>query len=229
MLDVSVKCQSGLQFGGGGQIVVPTADFGGSPADFYAGTKFGQMVGAGIHMKSRFNVEGVPLAATMEYSILRNRGNAEAGEVDLEHRIFSLKLGPELFFDVGEGATAYFSPSIALHNLGGDATFKRISTLPDTAFIMHSGERVGFGATGGMLFSLYPAATLDVSLNYDFINPFNRVWEDVNPDRDQRIDSYFYINDAADPEFAPGNPKHFIQKNRSLQTLHFKITVIFKI
>ena len=221
--------QTHPQFGGGGQIMIPTADFGGSVADFYSGVRYGQSVGIGINVKTRFDLEGVPLAATMEYSILRNKGMAELGEIELEHRIFSLKLGPEVFLTLGGPFTGYISANIALNNLGGDVTFKRISTLPDTAFIMRSGERLGFGLTSGVLVELYPAANLDISLNYNFINPLNHVWEDSNPDKDQRLDSYISINDAKDPEFSANDQKHFIPNARSIQTLQLTITLIFKI
>ena len=167
--------------------------------------------------------------ASMEYSIFKNKGNGETsqGEIELDRRIFSLRLGPEWFLDVADSFTPYVSAGLILNNMGGDAGFKKISTVPDTAFIQQAGERLGLGISGGVLIPLYPEANLDISLNYNLLNPFNKVW--VADSRERRVDSYGAINDSQDPLFSPADTRHFIQRPRSIQTLQFTITVIFQI
>ena len=165
----------------------------------------------------------------MEYSIFKNKGNGESsqGEIELDRRIFSLRLGPEWFLDVADSFTPYVSAGLILNNMGGDAGFKKISTVPDTAFIQQAGERLGLGISGGVLIPLYPEANFDISLNYNLLNPFNKVW--VADSRERRVDSYAAINDAQDPLSPSGNPGHFIQNARSIQTLQLTITLIFRI
>ncbi|MEK6566930.1 MAG: outer membrane beta-barrel protein [Bacteroidota bacterium] len=221
--------QSSFQFGGGGHVMMPVGDYGGSTNDFYLGSKYGAGVGLGFHFKSRFEFAGIPWMASMEYSIFKNKGNGESsqGEIELDRRIFSLRLGPEWFLDVADSFTPYVSAGLILNNMGGDAGFKKISTVPDTAFIQQAGERLGLGISGGVLIPLYPEANFDISLNYNLMNPFNKVW--VADSRERRVDSYAAINDAQDPLSPSGNPGHFIQNARSIQTLQLTITLIFRI
>lgn len=223
------SAQSQLQFGGGGQITLPLGDYSGSTNDFYLGSKYGAGVGLGFHLKSRFEFAGIPWMACMEYSVLRSKGSGESsqGEIELEQRIFSLRLGPEWFFDVAASFTPYVCAGLILNNIGGDASFKKISTVSDTAFIQQAGERLGVGISGGVLIPIYPESNVDISVSYNVLNPFNKVW--VADSRQRRVDSYSAINDAQDPEFAIGNPKHFIQNARSIQTLQLTVTLIFRI
>ena len=48
------SAQSQVQFGGGGHIMLPLGDYGGSANDFYLGSKYGAGVGLGFQLKSRF-------------------------------------------------------------------------------------------------------------------------------------------------------------------------------
>ncbi len=221
--------QSSFQFGGGGHIMLPVGDYGGSTNDFYLGSKYGAGVGLGFHFKSRFEFAGISWMASMEYSIFKNKGNGESsqGEIELDRRIFSLRLGPEWFLDVADSFTPYVSAGLMLNNIGGDASFKKISTLPDTAFIQQAGERLGLGISSGVLIPLYPEANLDISLNYNLVNPFNKVW--VADSRGRRVDAYGAINDAQDPLFSPTDTRHFIQSPRLIQTLQLSVTLIFRI
>jgi len=221
--------QSKPQFGGGGHVALPVGDFGGSTDDFYLGSKYGAGVGLGFHFKSRFEFAGISWMTTMEYTIFKNKGNGESslGEIYVDRRIFSLRLGPEWFLDVSNSFTLYVSPGLVLNNMGGDASFKKISTVPDTAFIQQAGERLGISITGGVLIPLYPESNVDISLSYNLVNPFNKVW--VADSRGRRVDAYGAINDAQDPIISTGNTANFIQHPRSIQTLQLSVSLIFRL
>jgi hypothetical protein len=67
---------------------------------------------------------------------------------------------------------------------------------------------------------------LDVSAAYDMMNASGKAWEDDNPTKDQRLDSYITLNDDKDPLYKSGDDKHFIGNSRNINAIQVRATLM---
>ena len=91
---------------------------------------------------------------------------------------------------------------------------------------MTGANRVGIGFNGGALFN-FSGFILDVGIQYNFLNLFGKDWQDVNPNVDQRLDSYLALNDEMDPAYTAGSNTHIIGSSRSINTFVITATAMF--
>jgi opacity protein-like surface antigen len=216
-----------IKVGLGGNIVIPTADFGGTPNDFGDGTRYGVHAGAGFHLVSRFSFAGLPLRTSINYAILKSSGAAAVGTLEQTQKIFSLSIQPEYFFSTDRSASrAYVGGIIELNNFGGDVTFSGAPGIPDGLYVISSAERIGFGAAAGLLIPLNERITMDLALSFHAMNPFGKRYEEAVA-QPQRLNAFLWLNDAADPQYAASDPNHFIGAPRKIRTLQLTVSFLF--
>ena len=68
--------------------------------------------------------------------------------------------------------------------------------------------------------------SLDVGVSYNMMNLIGRSWEDADPTKDQRLDSYTTLNDDKDPVPLNAN-EHFIGSARSIQSVQVTASILF--
>lgn len=218
-----------LEIGGGIGYVVPAGDYGGTTMDYYSGTKYGLSNGLNFQGKIRFGIIGLNLVGELDYASLSNSGNSEPGQgkIDVSQKVLSLKLGPEfkLSFPVIP-FTPYLGANIAYNHFSGDVTFQGVSRISSATYSMESTSRIGLGISGGALFKL-SGFTLDIGVQYNFLNLFGKKWQDVNPIVNQRLDSYLALNDDVDPAYAAGSDTNIIGSSRKINTFAITATVMF--
>ncbi|MBI3004805.1 MAG: hypothetical protein HYY49_05250 [Ignavibacteriales bacterium] len=71
-----------------------------------------------------------------------------------------------------------------------------------------------------------PLMSLDVNLSYNLTNLAGKAWEDTDPTKDQRIDSYTSLNDEKDPLPLNAN-EHFIGNPRSINAIQLNDSILF--
>ncbi len=221
--------QISLQVGGGLGYVAPAGDFGGTTIDFYSGSKYGLSGGINIHGKGRLGLAGLRLAAEIGYSSLSNSGESEPGQgkVDVSQKILSFKIGPEIHLNLpASPLTPYFGASLIINRFSGEVTFNGVARVPSGTFSINSATRSGIGISGGGIIKIGAAMFLDVSISYNMLNLFGKGWEDANPRRDDRIDSYTSLNDDKDP-VALNTTEHFIGSDRTINTIQISVSVLF--
>jgi opacity protein-like surface antigen len=162
--------------------------------------------------------------------MLSNSGDAEpgAGKLELSQNILSFKLGPE--FTLGLPALPvkpYLGLNLSYNTFKGEVKFQGTSKVSSGTFTIQSASRLGFGVNAGVLYKLNPLLTLDIGVEYALLNPFAKAWEDPNPARDDRIDSYLALNDEKDPLIQLGGDRHFISAARSISTIALNVAVLF--
>ncbi len=227
LLNSVAAAQPMIELGVGGTAFVPTADFGGTVNDFLAGTKYGSAPGVGFHLATRFSLAGIPWRASFNYAILKNSGAAATGSLELTQKIFSTSLQPEYVFSDDRSATRlYVGAILELNNFGGDATFAGISGIPDGIALISSSERLGVGAATGILLPLNDRITLDIACSYRVMNPVGQRWEN-DPTLPPRLNAYQWLNDAADPLYAAGDPNHVIKEARAIHSFQFSVSFFF--
>lgn len=229
MLTETAAAQTFFHIGGGIGYVSPAGDYGGATTDYYAGTKYGLSGGLNLHAKARLNLFVLRLAAEAGYSSFSNSGNSEAGKgkVDISQSVFSLRLGPEYHLSLpAMPLTPYAGVHLALNNFSGETTFNGVSNVPSGTFSLSSTTRLGLGISGGVIYSLNPLMSLDIGITYSMMNLFGQAWDDADPAKDQRIDSYTTLNDDKDPLPLNGN-EHFIGNARSINAMQVTVTMMF--
>lgn len=218
-----------VQIGGGIGYVLPAGDLGGTTMDYYSGSKYGLSNGLNLQGKVRFAIAGLNLAGEIDYSSLSNSGNSEPGQgnIDISQKIISFKIGPEFKFELpAVPFTPYVGANLALNHFSSDITFQGVSRISSATYSMTGANRVGIGFNGGALFN-FSGFILDVGIQYNFLNLFGKDWQDVNPNVDQRLDSYLALNDEMDPAYAAGSNTHIIGSSRSINTFVITATAMF--
>lgn len=218
-----------LQAGGGLGAVIPAGDFGGTTIEYYSGTKFGLSTGYSLHGKGRVGIGPVVFMGELGYASLSNSGESEPGQgkVNVSQKIISFKVGPEYHIDIPVSPlTVYFGANLGLNIFDGETEFRGVSQVPSGTYSVNTGTRVGVGFNAGLLFSLGPLTSLDVSVQYNLMNLMGKKWEDVDV-QDRRLDSYLSLNDDKDPLFAPNNSDHFIQSSREIHTVGITASLMF--
>lgn len=230
LFTLSMNAQITLQAGGGLGARVPSGDLGGSTIDFYGGTKYGLSTGYNLHAKARVGLLSFILAGEIGYGTTSNSGEALVGQgkVDVSQSIFSLKAGPE--FHLGLPfipITPYVGANVALNNISGEFTIQGVTKVPSGTYSVKSVSRVGVGVSAGTLVDIGPMMTLDINLEYTVLNFSGKMWEDVNPTKEQKLDSYLALNDDKDPLYKAGDDIHFIKDARSMNSILFTVSILF--
>ncbi|MBN1638692.1 MAG: hypothetical protein JW866_06985 [Ignavibacteriales bacterium] len=223
------QAQIKLQFGIGGEYVIPMSDFGGEVADFYNGTAYGESGGIGFSGKARVGILGFGVVAGISYFTLSNNGtlNAANETIEVEHSVFSIKIGPEYMLDLPlVPVKPYFGIHASLNTFSGESTLKGISGVSADLNTLESTSRIGLGASGGAVISL-GVVTIDIGLQYNMLNLFGKEFVTVaSPDRN---DSYINLSDAADPLYNAASNAHFVEKDREISTFTISGTIMIGI
>lgn len=227
-LPVALSAQITAQVGGGSGAILPTGDYGGTPGEYYSGTKYGLSTGFNLHGKARIGLFGFILTGEVGYSSLSNSGDASGGgAVEVTHSIITIAAGPEFQFNLPAlPVTPYVGANVQVNRFAGETVFKGIASVSSGTFPVEAAMRVGFGFNGGAILSLGPGMKLDVGVSYGMMNMFGKAWTDPQPTKDDREDSYGGLNDEKDPLIAAGGTKHFIDAARSINALRFTATVM---
>jgi hypothetical protein len=221
--------QVGLQVGGGAGYVIPMGDFGGATTDFYAGTKYGIGSGFNFHAKGRLNLTGLGFVGEVGYTSMSNDGESEPGQgkVELFQQIFSVRVGPEFKFNLPNvPVTPYLGANLGLNFITGEVKFTGVSSVPSGTYSEETATRLGAGISGGGMIEISNNVSLDIGLSYNFLNLIGQAWKDMDPTKDQRIDSYTSLNDDKDP-VPLDDDEHFIGSARSIQTFQITASILF--
>ncbi len=227
------NAQITFQIGAGAGYSLPGADYGGTTEDFYNGTKYGMSSGYNFHGKVRLGLLFINAFGEIGYSTFSGKGEIIAGNsnstADVTNKILSLRLGPEFKFDIPlSPITPYFDAFISLNTFNGTVQFKSAPNgLPSDERNIESASRIGVGGGGGVLFSL-GGLKLDLNIQYHLMNLVGKKF-DGDATKNQRLESYTFINDEADPAYLLGNTAHFISDSRAINALEFKLTILFGI
>ncbi|MFZ2322196.1 MAG: outer membrane beta-barrel protein [Ignavibacteriaceae bacterium] len=222
------NAQITIQVGGGVGYSVPSGDFGGDPVDFYNGTKYGMNPGFNVHGKARVGFLFLNVFGEIGYTSFSNDGGIDPANnnktVDVSTKVFSVKLGPEFKLNIPMSPiTPYLDAFVALNSFSGTVEYKGVPDLPSSEQDINSATRIGLGAGGGVLFKL-GGINLDLSVQYNLMNIAGKDFEGT---KDNRLDSYIYLNDDKDPLYTVNDDKHILSDSRSISALEFKLTVMF--
>ncbi|HMN17096.1 MAG TPA: hypothetical protein PKD03_05730 [Ignavibacteriaceae bacterium] len=228
-----INAQITFQIGAGAGYSLPSGDYGGTAVDFYNGTKYGMNSGYNFHGKVRLGLLFINAFGEIGYSTFSGDGEIIAGNnnssVDVKNKILSLRLGPEFKFDIPlSPITPYFDAFLSLNTFSGTVQFKSAPNgLPSDEKNIESASRIGIGGGGGILFSL-GGLKLDLNIQYHLMNLAGKKF-DGDPTKNQRLESYTFINDDKDPAALLGSTAHIISDSRSINAIEFKLTVLFGI
>ena len=230
-LTSTAQSQVSLQAGGGLGIIIPTADYEGSTIEYYSGTKYGLSTGFNLHGTLRIGLPAISLVGGLGYSSLSNEGNSEPGQgrVEVSQKIITLKAGAEYHFEIpASPVTPYVTTNLAINRFSGETSFQGVSRVSSATYVVNSAVRFGIGFGGGAIVDIQSGLSLDIGIQYNLMNVGGKSWEDVNPQQDQRIDTYLALNDGKDPLFPFGDEReHFVYKNRTIHTILFTVSVMF--
>ncbi len=226
---INTNAQIGFQIGGGVGYSIPSGDFGGSTSDYYAGTKYGMESALNLHAKARLSLLFLNVFGEVGYTNFSNNGSISPTEpdktVDVKNKIFSIKVGPEYKLSIPMSPiTPYINAFVSLNSFSGTVQFKGSPNgLPSSEQSLNSASRIGAGAGAGVLFGL-GGLNLDLSVQYHLMNIAGKEFSGT---KDNRLDSYIYLNDDKDPLYAPNNDKHIISNSRSIDAIEVKLTAMF--
>lgn len=226
----TTNAQVTLQLGGGLGARLPAGDLGGSTVDFYSGTKYGLATGYNLHGKARVGLLNFVIVGQVDYGTISNSGEALAGQgkVELSQSIFALKVGPE--FQLGlplMPITPYVGANVGLNSISGEVTIQGMTKVPTGTYSVESTSRIGVGINGGVLIKIGPMMTLDIGVEYGLLNFSGKKWEDMDPTKERRLDSYLALNDDKDPLYKAGDDIHFIKDARSMNSILFTVSILF--
>jgi hypothetical protein len=224
------RSQLTIQLGGGIGVAIPTSDYGGSTLEYYNGSRYGLNSGLNLNGKAKIGWSGWSIVGEIDYASVHNSGSSEPGQgaVDISQKILSVKAGPEFRIGLPElPVTSYIGGNLALNRFSGETTFQGVSKVPSATYSLQGTTRLGVGFSAGTEVSFSPFLSLDFNISYNVMNAFGNKWDDVNPGTNQRLDSYLSLNDAADPQYAAGDDKHFISRERNIRSILFTATLLF--
>jgi len=228
---VQSNAQVTLQLGAGLGYSTPTGDYGGSTIDYYNGTKYGMESGFNYHAKARAGLLFINAFGEIGYTTFSSEGEIIPGDqnssVSVSNNVFSIKIGPEFKFSIPlSPITPYLDGFVSINTFSGTVQFKGAPDgLPSSEQDISTATRVGIGAGGGVLFSL-GVLNLDLSVQYNLMNMTGNEFKgDIT--QDKRLDSYIYLNDDKDPQYAAGSDDHIISDSRSIGAFEFKLTAMF--
>lgn len=223
------NAQVTLQLGGGLGYATPTGEYGGDMKEFYNGTKYGIESGFNYHAKARVGLLFLNVFGEIGYTTFSGEGEALPGQgnISLSNNVFSMKVGPEFPITIPlSPITPYLMGFVAVNTFSGEVEFQGVSGLPSGTYELASATRVGIGGGGGVTFSAGPLK-LDLSIQYHLINFTGNEYKIENVTSHERLDNYTSLNDGADPAYLNGSDSHFIQDDRGIGSMEFKVTAMF--
>ena len=223
------NAQVTLQLGAGLGYATPTGDFGGNTTEFYKGTKYGLESGFNYHAKARVGLLFLNIFGELGYTTFSGEGDATPGQgnIKLSNNVFSIKAGPEFPITIPlSPITPYLMGFVAVNTFSGEVEFQGVSDVPSGTYELASATRVGIGGGGGVTFSAGPLK-LDLSIQYHLINFTGNEYKIENVTSHERLDNYTSLNDGADPAYVNGSNTHFIQDDRGIGAMEFKVTAMF--
>ena len=223
------NAQVTLQIGAGLGYSTPTGDYGGDMTEFYNGTKYGIESGINYHAKARVGLLFLNVFGEIGYTTFSGEGEAAPGQgnINLSHNVFSMKVGPEFPITIPlSPITPYLMGFVAVNTFSGEVEFQGVSEVPSGTYDLASATRVGVGGGGGVMLSAGPLK-LDFSIQYHLINFTGNEYKIENVTSHARLDNYTSLNDGADPAYVNGSSAHFIQDDRGIGAMEFKLTAMF--
>lgn len=223
------NAQVTLQLGAGLGYATPTGDYGGNTTEFYNGTKYGIKSGINYHAKARVGLLFLNVFGEVGYTTFTGDGEAAPGQgnINLSNNVFSMKVGPEFPFTIPlSPITPYLMGFVAVNTFSGEVEFQGVSGVPSGTYALASATRVGIGGGGGVTFSADPLK-LDLNIQYHLINFTGNEYKIENVTSHERLDNYTSLNDGADPSYVNGSNAHFIQNDRGIGAMEFKLTAMF--
>jgi opacity protein-like surface antigen len=223
------NAQISFQIGGGLGYSLPMGDYGGTTMDFYNGTKYGMESGFNLHAKARFNLLVIGGFTEFGYTSFSGSGEAEPeqGNIDISHKLFSIKVGPEFHISIpASPVTPYALGFVSYNHISGDVEFQGVSNVPSGKYDLATASRIGLGAGAGILFSL-GGINLDVNIQYHFINIGGKEYKIEDITSHEILDSYTSLNDGRDPLYNVNSTGHFIENDRGISALEFKLSIMF--
>jgi opacity protein-like surface antigen len=211
-------------------LTTPTADFGGNPSDFYAGTKYGLKPGINFGAMGKLGLGPLNFNLSILYSPLSNSGVADLhypnSNADISMHLLTIGIGSDFGFGVPlSPVRPYIGFDLLFSSIGGSVTFQGISNVPSSKIDISSATRTGLGFAGGVQIKL-SSIKLDASLRYNFINLFSKSYE--GSATGDRIEAYKFLNDAKDPNYSTAsNDKHPIGSNRTIAIFQIQLGVMF--
>jgi hypothetical protein len=223
------NAQVTFQVGAGLGYVTPTGDYGGSTTEFYSGSKYGIKSGMNYHAKARVGLLFLNIFGEIGYTTFSGEGEATPGQgnIKLSNDVFSMKVGPEFPINIPlSPITPYLQGFVAVNTFSGKVEFQGVASVPSGSYDIASATRVGIGGGGGVMFALGPIK-LDVNIQYHLINFAGDEYKIDNVTSHARLDNYTSLNDAKDPAYVAGSDAHFIQNDRGIGSMEFKLTALF--
>jgi hypothetical protein len=216
-----------FQLGAGGGIRFPISDYSGTTEEFYAGTHYGLSTGYNLQAKARLGLVGFVIVGEIDYGVMSNSGTALLGQgkVEVSQTVVAFKVGPEYQISIPLApVTPYLGANLAMNIFSGETKLQGITGIPTGTYTMESTSRLGVGLNGGAIFSLGPTK-FDVGIEYSMMNPFSKEFTSVGGNN--REDSYRFLNDDKDPNYATGSTEHFIAKSRTINSVVVTISFLF--
>jgi hypothetical protein len=208
----------------------PTADYSGTPSDFYGGYYYGLKPGLNFGVMGKLNLGHININLSILYSIMGNSGNADintsGSTVDFSQHLLTIGIGPQFGFGVPASVVIpYIGLNFLVSTINGSATFQGTSNVPSGTVNMKTATRTGLGLNGGVGIK-FMKVQFDLSLRYNMINLFGKSY-DGSPTGD-RIEAYKYLNDAKDPYHSEvTDEQHPVESNRIIATIQFELGVMF--
>jgi opacity protein-like surface antigen len=225
----NADAQMSLKLGGGLGYSVPASDYSGTTIDFYNGTKYGMESGFNIHGKVRLDILFISAFGEIGYTAFSASGESEPGQgsIDISHKMVSVKLGPELHIAIPmTPITPYILGFVSYNSISGNVDFQGVSDVPSGKYDIASASRIGLGAGAGVIFGL-GGFELDFNLQYHVINIGGAEYNIENATSHTRLDNYTSLNDGLDPAYIANSNDHFIQNNRAIADVEFKLGIMF--
>ena len=223
------RAQITFQLGGGLGYSVAIGDYGGSIVDFYNGDKYGMESGFNYHAKVRAGLLFLNAFGEIGFTNFSGEGESTPGQgnINVSNKIFSMKVGPEFPINIPlSPITPYLQGFIAVNTISGEVEFKGVANVPSGNYDIASATRVGIGAGIGAMFSL-GVLKLDVNIQYHLINLTGNEYKIENLSSHERLDNYTSLNDSKDPLYSAGSNAHFIDDDRGIGSMEFKVSVMF--
>ena len=207
---------------------VPQSDFAGSTSDYYKGTKYGLTGGIDFGAIGRLGLGPFNFNLSVLYTPLSNSGTSDVSPhtVDIKMHILTVGVGTQYGFGVPLAPVKpYIGFDLLFSTFGGSFQFQGSPGygLNTNSNDMNSSTRVGLGLAAGVNLKLL-TTSIDISLRYNMLNLFSKRFEAPSGDR---LDSYLYLNDDKDPNYAASNQNHPIGSSRTIATLQLQLGVMF--
>lgn len=231
-MTTGTSAQTTWQAGPGIGLSFPSGDYDGTTIDYYEGTAYGMSTGYTGSATVRALFNAFSITTGISYSAYSNSGESEPGKgkIELAQSITSIVISPEYHVRLRRYLFhPYAGVNFGLHVFSGTMKFNGVPRVSSGTHDMETVTRLGFGAKGGFLVQLCCNMSLDLGLSYDVLNALGKAWNDRNPNKDQRIDTYLSLNDDRDPEYTVENPDHPVSSARSIETVTVFVAFMFNL